>query len=269
MRLLPEAKAAGSGMQQWVNISVLKKNLLIMKNFTLLSVFTLAGVMAVAQNPKVITDPNAQKRTVSSFHGIAIQSGIDLYLNQGGDEAVAVSASDPEYRDRIITEVEDGILHIRLDDKSHWNWGWGNRKLKAYVSCKVLDQLKASGGSDVYIDEAIKSQKLELHLSGGSDLHGKLQVGELTVGQSGGADVFISGSASQLDVHVSGGSDFHGYDLTVDDCHAQASGGSDVYVTVNKELDAIASGGSDIHYKGNGTVRETHTSGSGSVSRKD
>ena len=240
-----------------------------MKNFTLLTVFVLAGSVAIAQNPKVINDANAQKRTVTSFHGIDIQSGIDLYLSQGGDETVAVTASDPEVRDRIVTEVEDGILHIYLDDKWHWNWSWGNRKLKAYVSCKVLDQLKASGGSDVFIDETIKSQKLDLHLSGGSDLHGKMEVGELTVSQSGGADAFVSGSASQLNVHVSGGSDFHGYDLAVDDCHAQASGGSDVYVTVNKELEATASGGSDIHYKGNGSVHESHTSGSGSVSRKD
>jgi hypothetical protein len=240
-----------------------------MKNFTLLTVFILAGMVAIAQNPKVITDANAQKRTVSSFHGIAIHSGIDLYLSQGGDETVAVSASDPEVRDRIVTEVQDGVLHIYLDDKWHWNWSWGGRKMKAYVSCKVLDQLTASGGSDVFVDETIKSQKLELHLSGGSDLHGKMEVGELTIGQSGGADAYIGGSAGHLYVHVSGGSDFHGYDLAVDDCHAEASGGSDVYVTVNKELDATASGGSDIHYKGNGSVRESHTSGSGSVSKKD
>jgi hypothetical protein len=240
-----------------------------MKYFSFLTVLMLAGFAAMAQNPKVINDANAQKRTVTSFHGIDIHSGIDLYLNQGGDETVAVSAGDREVRDRIVTQVEDGILHIYLDDKWHWNWNWGNRKLKAYVSCKVLDQLTASGGSDVFIDEAIKSQKLDLHLSGGSDLHGKMAIGELTIGQTGGADAFISGSASQLNVHVSGGSDFHGYDLAVDDCHAQASGGSDVYVTVNKELDATASGGSDIHYKGSGSVRESHTSGSGSVSRRD
>lgn len=241
--------------------------MLNMKNLYFLSAMMLVGVAAVAQNPKVINDPNAQKRTVGEFHAVAIHSGIDLYLSQGGDEAVAVSSSDPDVRDRIVTEVKDGILNIYLDD--HFHWGWSNRKLKAYVSCKVLDDLRASGGSDVYIDQTIKSPKLELHLSGGSDLRGRLEVGELTIGQSGGADSFISGSATQLTVHVSGGSDFHGYDLAVDDCHAQASGGSDVYVTVNKELDASASGGSDIHYKGNGTVRESHTGGSGSISRKD
>jgi hypothetical protein len=241
--------------------------MLIMKNILLAACFTLTGLLAIAQNPKVINDPNAQKRSVQGFHGISISSGIDLYLNQGGEEAVAVSASDPEFRDKIVTEVENGILHIYIENKGfHWNWG-GNRKLKAYVSCKVLDELRASGGSDVYINESIRSDKLTMNLSGGSDLHGKMIVGELSIGQSGGADAYISGSAGQLHVHVSGGSDFHGYDFSVDDCHAEASGGSDVYVTVNKELDAEASGGSDIHYKGNGSVHESHASGSGSISR--
>src|SRR5579863_7130282 len=82
----------------------------------------ISGVAAFAQNPKVINDPNAQKRTASGFHGVQIGGGIDLYLSQGADEAVAVSASSPEYRDRIVTEVQDGILHIYIDDKWHWSW---------------------------------------------------------------------------------------------------------------------------------------------------
>jgi len=108
-----------------------------------------------------------------------------------------------------------------------------------------------------------------LEMSGGSDLHGKMVIGELTIRQSGGADSYISGSATTLNVHTSGGSDFHGYDLVADNCHVEASGGSDAYITVNKELTANASGGSDIHYKGNGVVRESHASGAGSISHRD
>ncbi len=228
----------------------------------------LVGLVSFAQNSKVINDKNAQKRSVVGFHGISVSGGIDLYLSQGGEEAVAVSASDPEYRDRIKTEVENGVLHIYMDSKG-FHWGiWGDRKLKAYVSCKILDELRASGGSDVYIDEVIHSDKLTMNLSGGSDLHGKFTIGELTISQSGGSDAYLSGTATRLSVHTSGGSDFHGYDLSADDCRAEASGGSDIYMTVNKEIDASASGGSDIHYKGNGVVRESHASGSGSISRK-
>jgi hypothetical protein len=238
-----------------------------MKNLALLTVFSLAGVMAFAQDPKVINDPNAQKRAVGDFHGIRIGGGIDLYLSQGSEEAVAVSAGDPEIRDRIVTEVRDGVLHIHLDDKWHWNWNQGNLKLKAYVSCKVLDELRASGGTVVDIDQTIKSEKLDVHLSGGGRIHGKFEAGEMTVGISGGGDLYIGGTAGRLEVHVSGGGDFHGYDLAVDDCQARVSGGGDVYVTVNKTLDATVHGGGDIRYKGNGSVQESHTAGGGSISK--
>jgi hypothetical protein len=238
-----------------------------MKILALLTVSMLAGSLAFSQDSKVINDPNAQKRSVGDFHGIKIGGGIDLYLTQGTEEAVAVSASDPEYRDRIVTEVKDGILHIYLEDKFHWNWDRGNLKLKAYVSCKLLDQLRASGGTVVNIDQTIKSEKLDVHLSGGGRIHGNFQAGEMTVGISGGGDLYIGGTAGHLDVHVNGGGDFHGYDLAVDNCQARVSGGGDVFVTVNKTLDATVHGGGDIRYKGNGSVQESHTAGGGSISR--
>ena len=243
-----------------------------MKKALLLTLFAFAGLFSFAQDGKVINDRNAQKRNVQGFHGIHISSGIDLYLSQGNEEAVAVSGADPEWRDRIITRVENGTLHIYLENNGFsWrNWGhWGSRHLRAYVSCKVIDQLSASGGSDVYIQDALHSDKLDMHLSGGSDLRGKMTVGDLSITQSGGADSYVSGSAGTLFIHVSGGSDYHGYELTADNCQVEVSGGSDAYLTVNKELTAHASGGGDIHYKGSGRVRESHASGGGSISHRD
>jgi hypothetical protein len=231
----------------------------------------LTALLGFAQAPagKVISDKNAQKRNVQGFHGIEISSGVDLYLSQGGEEAVAISASDPEVRDRIITEVSGGILHIYIESRVwHWN-DWGHRHLKAYVSVRQIDQLSAHGGSDVYIQDAIRSDNLKLHLSGGSDLRGRLNVGDLDVSQSGGSDAYVSGTAQTLHVRTSGGSDYHGYDLAADNCDVEASGGSDIYLTVNKELKASAHGGSDVHYKGSGSLRNASTGGSGSVSRRD
>lgn len=240
-----------------------------MKNIFFLSVFSIVCLFATAQDNKVINDKNAQKRDVRGFHDVEISGGVDLYLTQSGEDAVAVSASDPEVRDRIRTEVSDGVLRIYLDNKG-FHWGnMSNSHMKAYVSCKVLTHLNASGGSDVYLQGVIKADNLKLDLSGGSDLNGKLVIGELSIYQSGGSDSHVSGSANRLFVHASGGSDYHGYDLASDNCKVEVSGGSDAYLTVNKELIASASGGSDVHYKGNGVVRESHASGSGSISRKD
>ena len=221
----------------------------------------LIGMVTTAPAQKTINDANAEKRNVSGFHAIEVSGGIDLYLSQG-EEAVAVSASKTEYRNKIITEVKNGVLKIWFDWKSDLRFDWGNRKMKAYVSFKDIDRLEGSGGSDISIDGSIKVTKLAMEVSGGSDFDGKVEAGELSIHASGGSDVIISGKATRLTIEASGGSDFKGYDLSSDICNVEASGGSDVHVTVNKELSANASGGSDVYYKGSGLIRDLKTSGS-------
>jgi len=236
-----------------------------MKKIIILTIVIANFSTVMAQ--KTLNDPNAEKRNVSGYHAIEVGGGIDLYLSQG-EEAVAVSASETKYRDRIMTEVKNGVLKIWYDNKNNLNLDWGtNRKMKAYVSFKNLDRLNGSGGSDIDIEGTIKVSTLSLDMSGGSDFEGRIEANDLNVEASGGSDVKISGSVKKLDIDASGGSDFKGYELITDVCNLQASGGSDVYITVNKELSADASGGSDVFYKGNGTVREVKSSGSSSVKK--
>jgi hypothetical protein len=231
-----------------------------MKKISILLLFIAFVAAAFAQ--KTINDANAEKRNISGYHAIEVSGGIDLYLSQG-NEAVAVSAGSAEHRDRIKTTVENGVLKIWYEWKSnHVRIDWGNRKLKAYVSFKSLDRLRASGGSDVIVDGSISVTKLNMHISGGSDFSGKVELDELQVDASGGSDVSVSGKTSRLMVDASGGSDFSGYQLSADICTVEASGGSDIYITVNKELSAQASGGSDVFYKGNGLIKNIKTSGS-------
>jgi hypothetical protein len=239
-----------------------------MRKILFSAAFIAVSFFSFAQD-KTINDANAQSRTVTGFHAIKISHGIDLYLSQGNDEAVAVSASSTNYRDKIKTEVENGVLKIYLENEHGFSWSTGNHKLKAYVSFKMLDELTASGGSDVFFESEIAVPKLAISLSGGSDLtKGSVKINDLSLNQSGGSDVNISGTVTNLKVVASGGSDLKAYDLVTDICDVQASGGSDTHITVNKELNINASGGSDVHYKGTGVVRELRSSGSSSVSKK-
>jgi len=237
----------------------------------LFSVLFFALLASAVAAQKTINDANAEKRNLSGYHAIEVSGGIDLYLSQG-DESVAISASETKFRDRIKTEVKDGVLKIYFERNNnnsnvHVDIEWGNRKLKAYVSFKNLDKLGGSGGSDILVDGSIKVNTLALGLSGGSDFEGKVEVDDLKVDASGGSDVKISGHVNKLDIDASGGSDFKGYELATDICNLEASGGSDIYITVNKELSAEASGGSDVYYKGNGTIREMKSSGSSSIKK--
>jgi len=238
-----------------------------MKKLLLLISVVLVSVGVYAQ--KEISDPNAQVRDVKGFHAIKISDAVDLYLSQGNEEVVVVSASETKYRDKIKTVVEDGTLYISTEHEGwHWWKNGGNKKMKAYVSFKTLDKLTASGACDVRVTGTIKSDNLEITISGASDFNGDVDVNTLSVDQSGASDAIISGKANTLEAEASGASDLKGYNLVTENCRARASGASDIHISVSKELNAHASGASGIYYKGDAVIRELHSSGASSVSKK-
>jgi Putative auto-transporter adhesin, head GIN domain len=223
--------------------------------------------LSVCAQTTIINDANAEKRNVSGFTAIKVSGGIDLFLNQGDEEAVAVSASEDKYRNRIKTEVSDGLLRIWFDGDGI-NWGWvSNKKLRAYVSVKTLKKLEASGASDVIVSGTLKGGDMEMHFSGASDFKGALDASTLKIRISGASDMTVSGTAGTLEIGASGASDFKGYNFSVDNCDATASGASDIKITVNKEMNANATGASDIRMKGNGVIRKTSNNGASSVKK--
>ena len=233
----------------------------------LLILVSMISLCAFAQETKVINDANAVTRSVGGFTGISVSSGIQLYLTQGNEEAVAVSASEQKHFDRLITEVVNGTLKIYYDNKGVTWKSNGKANLKAYVSFKMLEKLNVSAGSDVIVNGSIKSDKLDLQVTSGAVFTGAISVNELVTGLNTGAVIKMTGSAGKFKIGVSSGGDFKGYDFAVDYCDAAVSSGGAVRLTINKELNAKASSGGDIHYKGTALIRDIHTSSGGSVKK--
>lgn len=220
---------------------------------------------ATAQQKQVIADENAQQRNLKGFHAIKVSHAFDVVISQGNEEGVVVSAKNAEFRDKITTEVKDGVLIIGYEEKM---WKGGNKNLKAYVSVKDLDQLTASGACDISITGTLKAKELSIVLSGASDLKGSVEAEFLSADLNGASDVSINGRVAGLKVEASGASDFKGYDLMAEKCDAKASGASDIKITVNKELNAEASGASGVSFKGTGVIKDIKSSGASSITRK-
>ncbi|HEY3389909.1 MAG TPA: head GIN domain-containing protein [Prolixibacteraceae bacterium] len=205
-----------------------------------------------------------QTRQISGFHGISVSSGIDLYLTQKNVEEVFVEAKSDEL-DKIITEVEGGILKIYMKDKSWPHIGWNNEPRKVYVSFKTLDKLHASAGSDVNSLSVLKLDNLDLDVSSGSDVKLELDTRDLRVQSSSGSDVSLKGKADVAAVSASSGSDIIAGDLEIKKCSAHVSSGSDINIRVTEEINAEASSGGDITYSGNPKVKNIKESSGGDV----
>lgn len=235
-----------------------------------LTVLLLAFVMAIPAFSQQFNDANAVKRDVKGYHALKVSHGIKVYLSQGSEESVAVSADEAAYRDRIITEVVNGVLVIRFDNDNWKVWkSFGGKNLRAYVSAKQIDGLDISSGAHVKIDGTLRSGMLDLDASSGAVLEGAVDIADMKADMSSGAVVTISGKVTRkLKVDGSSGSIFKGFDLITENCDAGTSSGAGVQITVNKELSVDASSGGYIRYKGEGLIRDVKTSSGGSVSRK-
>lgn len=213
---------------------------------------------------KTINDPNAEKRDISGFHGINVGTGIRLIISEGSTEGVVVSAAKIEFRQKIVTVVERGILKIYYENKlGAINSNKEKKELKAYVSYKMLDELDANTGSQVEIDGVLKSSSLVMKVNTGSTVQGEVKVDDLKVDQNTGSVVTLTGEASEVDVDGDTGAMFKGIDLKTSNCDVTATTGAGVYITVQKELNVKANTGGYVKYKGDAGIKEikTHTGG--------
>ena len=83
-----------------------------------LSFLLLTGLVTASFAQQNVNDAKAEKRSVGSFHCIDVATGIELTLTKGSAEEVAVSASEVEFRNKIVTEVVNGILKIHYETKT-------------------------------------------------------------------------------------------------------------------------------------------------------
>ncbi|MBC3786596.1 head GIN domain-containing protein [Spirosoma utsteinense] len=217
----------------------------------------------------ITTDSDWKKdRPVSSFSGLSVSSGIDVYLTQGNSEKLTFDVKGIDEED-VKSEIRNGVLKLYIDRKG-MNWNWGrNNYVKAYLTFRQLNELQASGGSDVFGQGTLSFNDLNLSASGGADVKLALKANELTIAAAGGADVTVDGTARTLNANGSGGSDLDARKLTVEVCSANSSGGSDVYVHATRELSLKASGGSDIYYYGSAKVVSKSESGGSDISHKN
>ena len=256
-----------------------------------LGLILITGCTLSAQNKtSVVYDNHAQVRKVPSFNAISVSSAIDIYLTQSNTNEVAVSASDEDIRDHIVTEVVGGTLIIRLGDNGTWfSWKkWGNYKTKAYVSIKDIDAITASGASNVHLVNTIESPKIRIKLTGASDFHGDIKAGTLDYRLSGASDykgkltannvllessgasnIELEGTTDDLSIEISGASDAKLYGLMTKGAVVHASGASHVNIHVTEMLKATCSGASTLDYKGDPSVKQSNSTGASNIRHRN
>ncbi|OEK02244.1 hypothetical protein BFP97_12270 [Roseivirga sp. 4D4] len=198
---------------------------------------------------------------VRDFDGLSVSSSFVVEISVGNEVSLEIEIDD-EYRDALIAEVRGGTLVIGLENNRR------NRRMResprAYITVKELNKIHLSGAANLRTRDIIKSDDMELHLSGASVVNMELETGDFSFEASGASVVTIQGSAKTQKIRMSGSSIYSAYDFETTDADIRVGGACSIKVYVTDQLDVRASGASNVRYKGGASV-DSDTSGASSV----
>lgn len=227
------------------------------KLFTLVAI--LLSLIAVAQTK--------QQRNVGSFTGISAATGMQVEITQGNDETVFVSASDGAYAEKIKTVVENGLLKIYYEDKDRKYKKNQKLTLKAFVTYKTIDKLKAGSGAGLIAVNTIKVPSLDLSINSGAQFTGEIITTDFSLEQSSGAVSKITGNSVNAKANMSSGAVCTSPNLSTEMCKVDASSGSVLKIGVSKKLSAKVSSGAMVAYKGDAEIEKKHLRSGGSIKK--
>ncbi len=203
-----------------------------------------------------------QERNLKPFTGIKVGGAFNVILTQNGNHKVKIEAEE-DVVSKVRTEVKGDILHIDLE----WDWSWKNPDVTVYVEFDELSSLVVSGASNLKAQGDIRTEDLEVKVSGAGDLDIEVDTKSLEVVVSGAGDVSISGRTETQKVRLSGAGDYTAQHLKSKYTQAKASGAGSVVVFASEEIEATASGAGAVKYYGDPSMEKVSSSGAGSVQR--
>ncbi|UZD23973.1 DUF2807 domain-containing protein [Algoriphagus halophytocola] len=225
------------------------------KLFAWVFILFLMGTTAQAQT---------ETRTPGSFNRVNSSGSWDVIIAIGNKDEVRLVSQDFDL-DKVITEVEDGNLEIKLEKGNHRNVNF-----TAYVTVRDLKAVGLGGSGNISLESDISSKSFSIGSSGsGNILIPYLETGALNVGMSGSGKVKINGgSSNSANIGQSGSGSFDALELMAGDVKIGKSGSGATSIGVSGDLRVGASGSGNVYIKGNPTSQSIGSSGSARIIRK-
>lgn len=246
-------------------------------------------------------------REVGPFRELSYRMSGKLYLRQGSPQKVVLEG-DSDVLSEIETTLKGDRLIIKHRDNDRWfSWNNSHDRINVYVTMENIDGVYVSGSGDLLAEGIIKSNNLDLSVSGSGSMEIQMNItGDLDADVSGSGDLKVKGNCRNLSSKVSGSgkvyianaidgtatfslsgsgkvlaagkaklvkADISGSgkvlaeDLETERCEVSITGSGDVEINVKSELDARITGSGSVLYKGNPSHVNGHSSGSGKIKK--
>lgn len=216
-----------------------------------------AGLLFISM---CISAQKTEDRPAGTFTKIIMGISGDVYISQGSVPKLTVEAED-EIIGLIVTEIRNDELKIRFSQSRVKT----KMPIKIWVTTPELEGLYLSGSGNMITETAIKSDEMELKLSGSGNINVKeISCDEVDAGISGSGNIDVGGMADEMLIAISGSGNCNADELQTEETEARISGSGNCKVNASKDLTVSVSGSGSVFYVGNPTI-DASISGSGKI----
>jgi len=216
-----------------------------LKNMIMKTVFALAAL--------VITQwaSAQQERILKDFSALAVGGGIELTLVPSSESRLEIQSGDPK---KLKVANDEGGLSLSTEGREKF-------KLTVYYSGSVKE-IALSGGVSLTSKGIMKSDNLEIGISGGVEVKITIDTDRFATAIASGSDMKVTGTTKTMEVAVASGGSFEGENLksTDSDIIVSSGGSARIFATGNVTAN-VASGGSLVIYGKPKNVHETKAEG--------
>ncbi len=203
-----------------------------------------------------------ETRNISGFDELDINGGFTVHLMACEDPFLEIEAHKDDV-ENVKVSVRSGRLYVSQKNKV--------KKIKPitlHIGIQQLDKIILQGGINLSSDIPLKSETLDIDVSGGINIDIEVNTSYLNVEAEGGVNLAICGVTEKADVELIGAGNLNAFCLAVDEMDLDIEGAGKANVNVINNLEVSAEGVATVRYKGNPEV-EKDVEGIVSVRRVD
>lgn len=234
-----------------------------MKYFLLLTCIIVLSIVTAKAETKT------EKREINPFTNISLRVAGNLYLEQGEEHSISITANERTL-DKIIIEINNGKLVIKFSIEDRWFNNFRPGPIDIHVVTKDIDLLSIQGSGNIYAEKAIRTHYLNLNIAGSGDIKlSRTKCERVKASISGSGDIILAGKStgSEIDINIAGSGDVIANQFEAEAGYIRIAGSGNCEVYVTKHLEVSIFGSGDVIYKGDPIIKE-NIAGSGSTYKR-
>jgi len=232
-------------------------------------VYSICAALLFMAAVQTASAQSEETRQVSGFNSIGSAGPFNVHVKIDGTESLRIKA-DKAIINEIETLVEGRELKIRFKHRDHWDRDdYGKKPIEVYITAKSLSALANAGSGNIDVDGELSGENVKLSLSGSGGISTGSKSEDLHVSISGSGSVHLRGSANMAKISIAGSGQLMAKQFKTGDASVSIAGSGNAYFAADKNISAHIAGSGSVIYSGSASVSNSHTIGSGRVSKED